>query len=71
MSTPSDRIIIGENQIAGLPISAPVTTEENVDIHCPIRWCHNGTSFVLAYFCISTSKWIEVPCVIPTPTPAP
>jgi len=60
------RIIIGENERAGLPISAPIADEtETLPM---LRWRRNEHSFSLEYWCTLTKKWREVPCVEYCPT---
>lgn len=69
----SERIIIGEGERAGLPISAPITTPESNHAHWPktsVRWVRKGSEsspqyFVLECFDPNELKWFEVPCVIP------
>lgn len=69
----SERIIIGETEQAGHPISAPVIEYDKSLDYCPtgiIRWRHTGTSFVLEQWfknvgCgVPPGHWREVPCVI-------
>lgn len=64
------RIIIGETERAGLPISAPV--EKNIEYEIPpttIRWLKKGDSFVLEQWKLENPRgptrgvWIEIPCV--------
>ncbi len=63
------RIIIGESERAGLPISAPLQkpcVDEVPEIK--LRWRNTGTSFVLELWRLvsaSESKWewTEIPCV--------
>ena len=66
------RIIIGETELAGLPISAPCRKDN--DEQWPtttIRWRKAGTHFVLEQWKLENPKgptrwvWVEVPCVEP------
>jgi len=63
------RIIIGESERAGLPISAPLQKPHTGDVpEIKLRWRNTGTSFVLELWRMvdnSESKWewVEIPCV--------
>jgi len=57
----SDRMIIGESERAGLPMSAPVSREQI--IRTSVRWKHNGDSFSLEFWNDCERRWIEVPVV--------
>ena len=64
----SDRIIIGESQQAGLPISAPIGEGGGREpfLAPSIRWVKRGGPqghFVLEAFNGYTSQWQEVPFV--------
>jgi len=68
----SKRIIIGEMERAGLPISAPVITPDRHTFHefPPARWVQKGVDSQPSYFVLeawnaTTAEWQEVPCVIP------
>lgn len=58
----AERIIIGESQHAGLPVSAPVTHDDHAWFGA-MRWRHNGNSFSLEH-CGQDGKWREVPCFV-------
>jgi hypothetical protein len=58
------RIIIGESERAGLPISAPIEMKRLGDTpatSCPFRWHKKKDSFSLEYW--TGDDWMEVPCV--------
>jgi len=63
------RVIIGETERAGLPISAPIqnpTTDPVPEIK--LRWRNTGTSFVLEIWRLTNAaeskwEWLEIPCV--------
>lgn len=68
----SERIIIGESERAGHPISAPVEKSGDGFPSTMIRWRHTGTSFVLEQWKKNVHPsgkpfgiWVEVPCVMP------
>lgn len=65
------RIIIGQGENAGLPISAPIDVpEEGAIPKSTLRWRHNGTHFWLEQWKLENPRnpitrgiWVEVPCV--------
>jgi hypothetical protein len=58
---PEKRIIIGETEHAGLPISQPAAANAG---NCPLRFVQHGQSFTLEALDLNFSKeWVEVPVV--------
>lgn len=58
-----ERVIIGETERAGLPISAPLNPDNTL---ATLRWRNMGASFVLEQYIIpvqGSGRWVEVPCV--------
>lgn len=67
----SERMIIGETEQAGLPISAPVETQGPDQIpRTTIRWRKKDGSFVLEQWKLENPRgptrgvWVEVPVVL-------
>lgn len=70
-----ERILIGTNEQDGLPISAPIITEESCNATCktcgpPInrliprmRWRKHNLTISLEYYHAGKGQWIEVPFV--------
>lgn len=58
---PSERIVLGEGERAGLPISARLLKEAPAGLY-KVRWRHCGTHFVLEFFDMMAREWVEVPC---------
>ena len=66
-----NRIIIGQNEIAGLPISAPIEKDDGAQFpKTTVRWRKKGESFVLEQWKLENPKgptrgiWVEAPCVV-------
>ena len=60
-SVPNSRVIIGETENSGLPISQPLAAHAG---NCPLRFVQHGHSFTLEALDLNFSKeWVEVPVV--------
>jgi len=65
--TMSDRILIGEIERAGLPISAVAVNPASHLADAALthmRWVKRETCFVLEWFNPLSREWQEVPCLI-------
>ena len=58
----SERIIIGEMDQAGLPISAPVATDSSTCSYkiSGVRWVKHDHYFALEQFDVFLRRWVEV-----------
>ena len=55
------RVIIGECERAGLPISAQIRSHDHHGVH-ELRWRRNGYTYVLEHYVVGPG-WIEVPFI--------
>lgn len=61
----SERIIIGEKEQCGLPISAPMVPKKKFVFEAgSVRWRRQDDYFVLEQWSDFQRKWIEIPCVV-------
>lgn len=65
--TKPERVIIGEGERAGLPVSAPIGPSPVPQLPGVLRWRKAGETFVLEQYgrsgCCSFG-WHEVPCIV-------
>ncbi len=57
------RVIIGECERAGLPISAPEVRRNEGDFVTQVRWVKKNDTYVLEFFNVILQLWEEVPFV--------
>lgn len=62
MADPERRMIIGESEQAGIPISAPIH-DNNKPFIPTMRWRRDSNSFVLEQWREHALEWVEIPCV--------
>jgi hypothetical protein len=62
----SKRVVIGEGERAGWPISAEVIHQGSSLPSAPdVRWRQMDGYFILEWFNHRTGAWQEVPCIAP------